>query len=148
MFLSILHNVYSLQARYQSFLYFFCSYVLSLNVFVPHCGGLIVLVGLNHFSLYSWAVPVLLFKQRFTQSIIFIAGYYYHFSIETVAHCYTSYCLLHRVISRELYRPGLVKVRFMETITYYLLLQSAIATVNTWLNIYAHFFARERVAES
>ena len=40
MFLSALYNVYSIQARYQSFLYFFCLYVLSLNVFVPYCGSL------------------------------------------------------------------------------------------------------------
>ena len=89
MFLSALYDVYSIQARYLSFLYFFCSYGLSLNVFVPHCGIWIVLVGLYRFLLlYSWAVPVLLFKQRFTQLMIFIAGYYFHFALETVAHCY------------------------------------------------------------
>ena len=52
------------------------------------------------------------------------------------------------MISRELNRPGLTKVRSIESITYNLLPQSAITTMNTRMNIYAHFFARERVVES
>ena len=48
----------------------------------------VIQAGLNRFLLlYSWAVTVLLFKQPFTQSMIFIAGYYYHFSLYTIAHC-------------------------------------------------------------
>ena len=49
----------------------------------------VVLAGLNHFLLlYSWTVTVVLFKKRFTLSMIFVSGYYYYFAFETVAHCY------------------------------------------------------------
>ena len=65
----LLLNVYFsflcfIHARYQSFLYLFCSYVRCLNVFVPYCRAPVVQIGLNRLSTiiyHSWAVSFLLF---------------------------------------------------------------------------------------
>ena len=49
-FFQLSNDAYCIQARYRSFFYFFCFCVLSLNVFVPCCGVLVVLVEPNRFS--------------------------------------------------------------------------------------------------
>ena len=69
-------------------LYFFCSYVPSLNVFVPFYELSVVLAGTNHFSI-QWSCIFLIILVIVCSINDLYCGYY-NFALETIAHCYIS----------------------------------------------------------